>query len=227
MSHDPFAPPAPASVTERSRAALTGARRAVLRRRRPLAALFTVIGVLAGLRAVAPAPAPTTEVLVAARDLGAGAPLAADDLTTRALPADAVPAGALRQHPGRRLLAAPLRRGEVLTDVRLTGPATARELPSGAVAAPVRLSDAGQAALLGAGDRIDILVGDPRSTEDAALVAGCAVVLAVPGVAQASDGALPGRLAVLAVDVPAARRLGVAAASSYVTFTWCREEPGR
>ncbi|WP_370288789.1 SAF domain-containing protein [Nocardioides sp.] len=227
MSPDPAASPAPASALERWRAGLTGARRAVLRRRRPLAALFVVVGVLAGVRAVAPAPAPTAVVLVAARDLGAGRPLAPDDLTSRALPVDAVPTGALRRHPGGRLLAAPLRRGEVLTDVRLTGPATARELPPGAVAAPVRLSDAGQAALLAAGDRIDVLVGDPRSSQDAALVAGCAVVLAVPGVGQASDGALPGRLAVLAVDVPAARRLGVAAASSYVTFTWCREEPGR
>src|SRR5689334_11538882 len=98
-------------------------RRAVLRRRRLLAAVLLAIAVAAGLRVVA-APAPVTvAVLAAGRDLPAGTLLEGDDLTRVALPPGGVPDGAttgLGDAVGRTL-AAPLRRGEPLTDVRLVG----------------------------------------------------------------------------------------------------------
>lgn len=221
-------PPGPDAVRDsdglRRRLALRRAdlRRTVLRRRRLLAAVLLAVAVLAGLRALVPAAPPSATVLVAARDLPAGRPVGEGDLEQRSLPDDVVPDGALRTWPSGRLLAAPLRRGEVVTDVRLTGGGPALAQGEHTVAAPVRLSDAGQAALLAPGDRIDVVVGDPRAGGEASLVASCAVVLSVPAASEATDGALPGRLAVLALDDDAARRLAGATTTSYVTYTWCR-----
>ncbi|HEY0951335.1 MAG TPA: hypothetical protein VGD85_14130, partial [Nocardioides sp.] len=55
---------------------LRAVRRAVLARRRPLAALLTAGAVAAGLHAAAEPPPATVEVAVAARDLPAGTVLA-------------------------------------------------------------------------------------------------------------------------------------------------------
>ena len=60
------------------------------------------------------------------------------------------------------MLAGPVRAGEPLTDVRLVGASLAAAYP-GAVAVPVRLPDAGMAALLRVGDRIDLVAADPRA----------------------------------------------------------------
>src|SRR5205814_10174501 len=92
--------------------------------RRLLAALCAAVAVLATIRAVTPAPPRTVAVWAAARDLTGGAPLATGDVRLVALTGSVVPAGALRagvQVVGR-FLAAPVRRGEPLTDVRLLGP---------------------------------------------------------------------------------------------------------
>src|SRR3954452_23620288 len=91
---------------------LTTLRRAVLRRRRLLAALCAAGAVGAALHATTPQAPATVEILVAARDLPAGAALAADDVELRATDPDLVPGGALTTaRPGARL-ASPLRAGE-------------------------------------------------------------------------------------------------------------------
>ena len=74
------------------------------------------------------------------------------------------------------MLAAPIGRGEVVTDVRLVGPGLALAQP-GETIVPVRLPDAGMAALLRAGDEVDLLATDP-GTGEAALVARDVTVLA-------------------------------------------------
>jgi Flp pilus assembly protein CpaB len=147
--------------------------RAVAARRQLVSALLAGLAVLAALSAVRPAAPPSVDVLAAARDLAAGSALALPDLRTVALPRAAVPAGALR--PGAavlgRLVAGPVRQGEPLTDVRLLGPALlaavgrAADRATDMVAVPVRFADAGAAALLRPGDRIDVLAApDPTSS---------------------------------------------------------------
>lgn len=130
--------------------------------RRPLAALMAALGVVLALLAVRPGALPTGEVLAAARDLPGGAVLRPRDVKVVALPPEAVPSGALR--PGRardpsapRILAGPVRRGEVLTDMRLVSGGLLRGYGPDVVATPVRVADAGAVRLLRPGDRVDVL----------------------------------------------------------------------
>ncbi len=187
----------------------------MLARRRLLAAACAAVAVAASLRVVAP-PAPAlTAVTVAAHDLTAGAVLRADDLETARLPTTAVPAGPVADAVGATL-AAPLRRGEVVTDVRLVGHPSAQP-PPGLVAVPVRLPDEAAAALLRPGDRIDLLATDARRRRSWA-VAEEALVLAVPPAVEGGTGPLGGRVVVLAL--PAASTDEVVAASVTEFVSW-------
>jgi len=194
-------------------------RRAVLRRRRLLAALLTAVAVAAGLHAVAAPPPATVSVVVAARDLPAGAELGPDDLVTAAFAPDSTPDDVVAD-PAGRTLAAPLRRGEPVTDVRLVGPQLTEGLPD-LTATPVRLPDAGMVDLLQVGDRIDLVAADPRGS-GAETVAADAPVLAIPSEAAAgpSTTGLPGRLVVLGLDQDAVATVAAAGVDSLVTFTW-------
>lgn len=218
----------PAPVTTPARPhrladARTRLRRAVLRRRRALAAVAAAIAVGASLLTLRPPEPPTRLLMVAARDLPAGSRLATSDLHPAEVPEDLVPAGALEAAAGE-VLAAPVRRGEPVTDARVVGPAL---LPEGAVesAVPVRLSDAAQAALLAPGDRIDLLATDP-SNGVATRVAEDITVLAVPPLSEggagaaSAGGALGGRLVVLALPRGVSEQVTGAAVTSFVTFLW-------
>lgn len=159
-------------------------------------------------------------MLVAARDLPAGQLLRTQDLVELQVAPGVVPEGVVGA-PAGRLLAAPLRAGEPVTDVRLVGDGLAQAQPPGTTVVPIRLSDAGQASLLTVGDRIDLLATDPQAGTTAEL-ADDVVVLAVPDAEASGDGALPGRLIVVAVghlEVPDVTGASVAA---YVTYTWRR-----
>lgn len=180
---------------------------AAARRRGLLAAGLAAAAVASGLTALAPAPAPTTTVLTAARDLTAGAVLTADDLVGAPLPTRLVPNGALDDVAAvaGRLVAGPVRRGEPLTDVRLLG---AGLLPPGdEVAAPVRLAEPATGALVVAGDRVDVLAAAPEGGRSAEVVATALRVLAVPQLGGSGEGAL----VVVAASRPAAARLAAAA----------------
>ncbi|KAB2808501.1 pilus assembly protein CpaB [Pimelobacter simplex] len=202
----------------------TAVRRRVLRHRRLLAALLVAGAAVTGVRALAPPAPPSTPVLVAARDLPAGQVLGRGDLTTTRLAPQDRPAGAVEPAgaPLGHALAAPLRRGEPLTDVRLVGPGLAAGQPADTVAAPVRLADAGQAALLAAGDVVDLLATDPQGGGPSTVLARAAVVLAVPARSDSDDGALPGRLVVLALRSGDVYHVTAASVVGYVTYTWSR-----
>lgn len=193
-------------------------RRAVLRRRRLLAALLTAVAVAAGLHAVAAPPPPSVSVLVAAHDLPAGAVLGAGDVRTASFAPDSAPDGVAPDAVGRTL-AAPMRRGEAVTDVRLVGATLTEGLPD-LTAVPVRLPDAGMAALLEVGDVIDLMAADPQGSAPF-VVAPAVRVLALPGRTDDTAAAgLPGRLVVVGAapaDVPA---LADAAVRYFLTFSW-------
>jgi len=169
----------------------------VLARRRPLAAGCAAVAVLAGVHAARPPAAPTVAVTVAARDLASGTVLGHDDLVTRRYPAGNAPAGS---DPGAlgRTLAAPVRAGEPVTDVRLVAPTLVAGYP-GRVALPVRIADADAVALLRAGDRIGLVAADPRRGT-ASYVAIDVPVLSLPAPAEPDSPAagLTGRLVVVA-----------------------------
>ncbi|GEP40635.1 hypothetical protein NPS01_42980 [Nocardioides psychrotolerans] len=202
----------------RARRTANAVRRAVLRRRRLLAAALTAVAMAAGLHTVAAPPEPTTRVVVAARDLPAGAVLAAGDLTAVEVAPEAVPRRVV-DDPVGRVLAGPVRAGEPVTDVRLVGP----DLVAGRsdlVAAPVRLPDAAMVDLLRVGDLIDLVAADPQRGTSA-VVATAVPVLALPAVSEAiGASALPGRLVVVGVGEGDVGPIAEASVRSFVTFTW-------
>ncbi|PRY49301.1 Flp pilus assembly protein CpaB [Geodermatophilus tzadiensis] len=152
-------------------------------------------------------------MVTAATDLPAGAVLTTAGLATTELPAGAVPDGSATDPAALagRVLAAPLRAGEPVTDVRLVGPGLTASLPAGQVAAPVRLADLAVAGLAGAGDRVDVLATAPGAAR-AEVVARAAPVLAAP---QGDDGGL----LVLAVDEATAATLAAAATTATLTLS--------
>lgn len=213
-------------VELRERVGRVGAtvRRVVLRRRRLLAALCAAGAVLAILRTVAPPPPETQAVLVAGRDLPAGAVIGGDDLELLRLPPGAVPDGTVvREDAIGRTVAAPVRRGEAVTDVRLVTASLLDGYP-GLVAVPVRIPDAGAVGLLAVGDRVDVLAADPSGRTEAELVASSAPVIALPrddpdAAGAALTGTLGGRLVVLGATRQNAVRLAGAAAWGLLTVT--------
>ena len=170
----------------------------------------------------------TTPVVVAADDESAGAVLTGTDLRTTRLPAGLVPAGTAAE-PGEltgRTLAAPVRRGEPVTDVRVVGPGLWSSVPPGQVAAPVRLADLAVATLLRPGDRVDVLAaaGGDDGGGSVEVVATAALVLTAPpgpgGDDVGPDDTTGGSgLLVLAVPPDTAGRLAAAAAAGTLTVT--------
>jgi Flp pilus assembly protein CpaB len=193
--------------------------RAVRRHRALLAAGLTAAAVATALPILAPSPVPTVDVVTALHDLAPGSPLTAVDLASVALPQALAPAGVLTSITTAvgRAVAGPVRRGELLTDVRLLGSALLAGGP-GLVATPVRLADPGTAALLHAGDRVDVLAATTEATASgsAATVASGLQVLAVPSAGQ-HDG--DGALVVLAARPLVAARLAAAAVRSRLSVT--------
>jgi Flp pilus assembly protein CpaB len=188
----------PTLVADRRAQVRRTLRRGVLARRRPLAALCAAVAVVAGVHAARPSQGPTVAIRVAAHDLASGTVLRRADLVVRHFPAGFAPAGSDTAAVGRTL-AAPVREGEPVTDVRLVAPALVAAYP-GRVALPVRIADADVVGLLRVGDRVDLVAADPRSGT-ASYVAVDVPVLALPipvehGFASAGG---TGRLVVVAV----------------------------
>jgi Flp pilus assembly protein CpaB len=203
----------------------------VRRYHRLLRAALVVIGVAIVVTRLSPKPATTTAIVAAARDLPAGAVLTSADLRTIAIPPAVVPAGAttdLAAVVGSQL-SGPLRRGEPLTDVRLTDGVLSRPA-HGLVSAPVRLADSQAAQLLQPGQRIDVLaastaVGDAApsgsASSAATVVAADVMVVAIPiasappgGGAQVDSVGIEGALVVLATSPLQARQLAQAQVTS-------------
>ena len=196
-------------------------------RRRWLAAGLAGLAALLALRATSPPPPPTRPVVVAAHDLAAGRALSAGDLVVRRLPPEAVPSGAAST-TGRwagRVLAGPVRSGEVLTDRRVVEPGLVAGYP-GMVAVPVRVAEAGVLRLLRVGDEVDLVAAPVEGAGRAYVAAPAARVVAVPRAEQAGSApvdtvdAVGGGLVV--VGVPADQALGLVAAAStrLLTVTW-------
>jgi Flp pilus assembly protein CpaB len=194
-------------------------RRTVLTWRRPLAAALAAVAVLVAVRAATAPPEPTRPVVVAAHDLPGGRPLTAGDLARSGLPLEAVPSGAT-DDPGPlvgRTLAAPLRRGEPVTDVRVVGDGLLDGYPA-RVAAPVRIADSGVARLLRVGDRVDVVATDPGNGR-ARVVTRLAPVVALPRArgAASEPGLAGGALLVVAVPPATAVELAGATASDLLS----------
>ncbi len=209
------------AVREQLRRRWRTVRRVVLSRRRPLAAALAAAAVVAGLHEVRPSAPDVEAVPTVGRDLPAGTTLTARDLVTVEYAAGTAPTG-LAGDPVGRVLAAPVRAGEAVTDVRLVGPAMAAAYPD-LVVVPVRLPDAGMAGLLHVGDTVDLVAADPQGADARVVASGARVVaLAAPDDEEALAGPLPGRLVLVAVPQATTTGLAQAAVTGFLTFAFSR-----
>jgi hypothetical protein len=157
---------------------------------------------------------------VAAHDLGAGSVLHPSDLATVGFAPGTVPSGHIRDPVGRQL-AAPLRRGQPITDAALLGASLVVDRPD-LVAVPVRLPDTAMAELLSVGDEVDLISADPQGGP-AATIARDALVLALPPPPSdaAADG-LPGRVVVLGIPETDVTTVSSATVTRFLTIAWSR-----
>lgn len=171
-----------------------------------MAAALAAGAVVLGFRVVAPPPESSRAVVVVTRDLPAGAVLARSDLEVRQYAAALAPGSDLPSPEGvaGRILAGPLRSGEVVTRGRLVGPGLLADLPAGSVAVEVRT--ASSTAFLQPGRRVDAYL--PGSPQPAA--SGALVLAVLPGDPEALAG--PSQTSVvLAVPEGSAGRLAAGA----------------
>ncbi|WP_054816153.1 SAF domain-containing protein [Nocardia arizonensis] len=188
--------------------------------RRLLAAALTVTAIVLSLRGD-----PDTrhvDVVVAARDLTPGTSLSAADLRMAPRESGGLPDGTVRA-PGQLLgatLTGAMRAGEIFTDLRTVGP----RLAAAAVGArdarivPLRLADTAVAAILRAGDRVDVIAAEetagPGAGPARTLATDAAVVLvSAPGERRTSAE----RVVLVAMDSDHA--VAVAAASLHTALT--------
>jgi Flp pilus assembly protein CpaB len=189
-----------------------GWRKLALLRRAAAAVLATAALVLA----IAPRTgAGGTPLVVTTADLPAGSTLRAEHLAVREWPAALAPAGSVRavaDAEGRVLVGA-ARPGEPLTDVRFAGAGLAAGGGGGA-AVPVRLADAGVAAVLVPGNRVDVVTVGPHTDEPLVLAAGATVLAVLP-----EDGGSSGRLVLVGTPPGQAARVAAASLTEQVAVT--------
>jgi Flp pilus assembly protein CpaB len=214
----------------RYRRLLRELRRALLWHRRLVAAVLAAAAVASGLAAVRPPPAKTVTVVTTTRDLPAGTHIAASDIRSAEF-SGAIPAGALTEPAAiaGRTTAGPVRRGELLTDVRLLGARLLDGYGQDLVATPVRIADPATATLLQVGDKVDVLAAPVADAPGGAarLVATATPVISVPVPDPASGGLAAldstplaeGALLVLATTRAVAADLAAAAASARLSIT--------
>jgi pilus assembly protein CpaB len=186
-----------------------------------------VAAVLAGLAAVlalAPGRASSADdaVVVAAQNLTAGTVLEPALVTLHNIPKQAVPDGAARVPSAvlGRTVAAPVRRGEPLTDVRLTGSDLIRASSTNpdTVSVSLRLADPGVAALLRPGTTVDVVTVGERQDEPVVLARGARVLAVLE--AGTHTGERAGKLVLVALDPVAATRVAAASISQTLTVTF-------
>jgi Flp pilus assembly protein CpaB len=197
---------------------------------RTIAARRTVAGLLVLLAAIAalrPDPADgRTDVVVAARDLGPGVALRADDLRIDSHSATTIPDGA-RSDPAELVgltLAGPTRRGEVLTDVRVLGPRLA-EATAGpdARVVPLHLADLALLDLLRPGDVVDVLAassvtpGGDTAAAPRVVATNAVVVLVSERAVSPTNG--DQRVVLVALPSHAAAEVAGASLTQAVTLT--------
>ncbi|HEY5821402.1 MAG TPA: RcpC/CpaB family pilus assembly protein, partial [Propionibacteriaceae bacterium] len=186
--------------------------------RRKLAVVAAVAAVLLGISATNPEGPPTLRVVRATSQLMGGATLASADLELADVVEDEAPDGALLDPADvvGKVVAAPIARGQVLTELAVVGPAG---VSPGKVVAPLRLADADLAALLKPGERVDVLVADQQTTK-AAVVASAVRVVAVPAMANPDQQTQAGALVLVEVDPGQAAALAQASVSGSITVIW-------
>lgn len=175
---------------------LRTARRFVLTHRRSLAALFAALAVLFALGSLQPSEH-TVAIVVARHDLAAGSVLRGSDLHGVRLPVAVRPAHAHTSTKGLigRRVAAPMRKGEALTDFRLLAPGLLDGYDAGFVLSTIAVADSTQLTALRVGGHINIVATDPEGEAATIVIARRAEIVSI----SSDEGDNPAPTVVVAV----------------------------
>ena len=130
------------------------------RNRRLAVALLLCAAAAITVHQLTPAPVFTVTALAAARDIPAGAALSEADLAAAQVPPGMMAGGFLKE-PGEaagKQLAAPLRKGQLLTDAQLVGPGLLAGTPPGSAAVPLRMADPSSIQLVSPGQLVNVVL---------------------------------------------------------------------
>ncbi|MDN5757709.1 MAG: SAF domain-containing protein [Tomitella sp.] len=205
-----------AGPIERLRAAWRPGWPRTLLLRRALAATLLVAAVVLLFRGD-PAAEPV-DVVVAAHDLSPGSAIGPQDVAVVQRSSRAVPEGALAATDAvlGHTIAAPVREGESLTDVRLLGTRLAQSAAGvdDARLVTIRLADPAVAAVVHAGDLVDVIAAPPGASPDSVETHGVTLAKRAPVVlVPPAPESRSNRGRVLLVALPAATAETVAGAS--------------
>lgn len=194
---------------ERLRAALRPGWARTLTARRAAAAALAVLALVVAL--TSRPSGPQAQVLVAARELGPGGRLTAEDVAVRTVPAELAPQDALAAPDDAvgRSVTGPVGAGEILTVRRVLTDRTAGQIRPGARLVPVSLQDSATMDLLRPGDVVDVVA--QRKDDSPAVLARSATVAVGPA---AQAGRQQARTAMLAMSEAEAHAVAAAALSS-------------
>ncbi|MGN7199214.1 RcpC/CpaB family pilus assembly protein [Arthrobacter sp. SAFR-044] len=130
------------------------------RNRRLSAALLFCAAAALAVQQLTPAPLSTATALAAARDLPAGTTVAEADVVRVQVPPGMVAEGFLKDDAAAtgKQLAAPLRKGQLLTDAQLVGPGLLAGTPPGSAAVPLRMADASSIQLVSPGQLVNVVL---------------------------------------------------------------------
>lgn len=217
-----------------------GIQRTLRTHRRLVAALLAGCAALIAVSIVRPEPPETTAIVVARHSLAAGHVITDSDVSIAQWPTaiGAPPTARAISDVQGRTTAGPVGAGEPLSQARLVGPGllelvtlTGAADASHLVAAPIRLADAGQAALIRPGDTVDVIAaraidGGGQSADQVATDARVITITDAShpdgGLLGSTDGPAtgstdPGSLIVLAVSTDTAKDLAAAATRSRIS----------
>lgn len=130
------------------------------RNRRLSVALLLCVAAGITVHQLTPPPADTVTALAAARDLPAGAAMVVSDLEEVQIPPGMMTSGSLQKSgdvTGKQL-AAPLRKGQLVTDAQLLGPGLLAGTPPGSAAVPLRMADPSSIQLVSPGQLVNVVL---------------------------------------------------------------------
>ena len=163
-----------------------------------------------------PVPAHTVTALASARDLPAGTALSGADVLPVSVPPGMMPSGAFTDAAALqgKQLAAPLRKGQLLSDTQLLGPGLLTGTPPGSAAVPLRMADPLSIQLVAPGQLVNIVMTNGTDYGNAA--ESEVLAASVPVLWTSGKGGQTGQwlgtgdtegLIVVAADADQARRL--------------------
>jgi Flp pilus assembly protein CpaB len=186
------------------------------RNRRLVVALLLCAAAGIAVQQLTPAPAHTVTALATARDLAAGTALSGNEVVPVKVPPGMVPSGAVADVSSiqGKQLAAPLRKGQLISDTQLLGPGLLAGTKPGSAAVPLRMADPSSIQLVAPGQLVNIVM--TNGTDFGKTAESQVLAAAVPVLWTSGQGGQTGQwlgtgetegLIVVAADPDQARRL--------------------